>query len=83
MLGAWAWKVRKDYRNKKLAQWKVDRLEKLEILWKVDQQTAKWHALLHEARRYKVYLKLINSFMTPWSLVVSDLPSILFYEPTQ
>ena len=57
VLGAWAWKVRKDYRNKKLAQWKVDRLEKLEILWKVDQQTAKWHALLHEARRYKVYLK--------------------------
>ena len=54
VLGMWAWKVRKDYRNNKLAQWKIDKLEGLEFLWKVDQVTSKWHTNLHECRRYKV-----------------------------
>ena len=54
VLGNWMWKMRRDYRNKKLAQWKIDRFDKIEVLWKVDNVTAKWHANLHEARRYKV-----------------------------
>lgn len=54
VLGMWAWKVRRDYRKKKLAQWKIDRLDAIEFLWDVDHQTSKWHTNLHEARRYKV-----------------------------
>ena len=54
VLGMWAWKLRRDQRNNKLAQWKIDRLAQLEFLWKVDQVTSKWHHNLHEARRYKV-----------------------------
>jgi len=53
VLGMWAWKMRKDHRNNKLAQWKVDKLDSLEFLWKVDQVTSKWHTNLHDCRRYK------------------------------
>ena len=29
------------------------RLDQLHFAWNVDQQTAMWHHLLHEARRFK------------------------------
>lgn len=63
VLGMWAWKMRKDHRNNKLAQWKVDKLDSLEFLWKVDQVTSKWHTNLHDCRRYKVgFLQWATSF---------------------
>lgn len=65
VLGMWAWKVRRDYRNNKLAQWKIDRLNEVEFLWKPDAQSTKWHHNLHEARRYKV----LPLFQAPHLLV--------------
>jgi hypothetical protein len=60
VLGMWAWKMRKDQRNNKLAQWKVDKLDSLEFLWKVDQVTSKWHTNLHDCRRYKVGICIVK-----------------------
>ena len=37
------------------------RLDQLHFAWNVDQQTAMWHHLLHEARRFKACLGLSNS----------------------
>ena len=54
VLGAWVHRVRKQGREGRLPAWQVAELDKLLFVWKVDLQSASWHYLLHEARRYKV-----------------------------
>ena len=39
------------------------RLNQLHFAWNVDQQTAMWHHLLHEARRFKACPGLSNSYL--------------------
>ncbi len=54
LLGAWVHKMRKAHKEGKLPAWQVAKLEELVFAWKMDQQGAKWHHNLHEARRFKV-----------------------------
>ncbi|BDA51348.1 hypothetical protein COCOBI_18-2250 [Coccomyxa sp. Obi] len=53
LLGAWVHKMRKTRKEGKLPAWQVAKLEELVFAWKMDQQGAKWHHNLHEARRFK------------------------------
>ena len=54
VLGAWVHRVRKQGREGRLPPLQMAKLEELLFVWKVDLQSANWHYLLHEARRYKV-----------------------------
>ena len=54
VLGTWVHRMRRDFKNKLLPQWQIDKLDLLQFPWKVDQISAKWHHNFHEARRYKV-----------------------------
>ena len=53
-LGAWVHRVRKQGREGRLSALQMGKLDKLLFVWNVDLQSANWHHLLHEARRYKV-----------------------------
>ena len=54
LLGAWVHKMRKVHKEVRLPGWQVAKLDKLVFAWKMEQQSAKWHHNLHEARRFKV-----------------------------
>ncbi|KAK9902684.1 hypothetical protein WJX75_002583 [Coccomyxa subellipsoidea] len=53
LLGAWVHKMRKVHKEVRLPGWQVAKLDKLVFAWKMEQQSAKWHHNLHEARRFK------------------------------
>ena len=52
-LGAWVRWLRSAREGRRLEQWKVDRLDRLGFEWKLSPLDAKWHALLHQLRRFK------------------------------
>jgi Helicase associated domain len=54
VLGMWVHEIRKKAKEKKLDDETFARLDAIGFCWTVDQQSAKWHYLLHEARRYRV-----------------------------
>ena len=54
LLGSWVHRMRKLHKEGMLPPHQQSRLDQLLFVWKVDQQGAKWHFNLHEARRYKV-----------------------------
>lgn len=54
LLGAWVHRMRKVHKEGRLPAWQVAKLDELVFVWKMDQQGAKWHHNLHEARRFKV-----------------------------
>lgn len=59
-LGEWVHLVRRQGKKQLLPAWKRECLDKVHFVWKVDQQTALWHYHLHEARRYKVMLRIVS-----------------------
>ena len=64
LLGAWVHKVRKQAKDGILPQWQKDKLDDLLFVWKVEQQNAKWHFHLHEARRFKVRFPQISYYLS-------------------
>lgn len=61
LLGAWVHKMRKVHKEGRLPGWQVAKLDELVFAWKMEQQSAKWHHNLHEARRFKVGAKFSPS----------------------
>ena len=60
------------------------RLNQLHFAWNVDQQTAMWHHLLHEARRFKACpdtVKEANSpaFCASFHCTCIAMPSLSWY----
>eukprot|EP00884_Botryococcus_braunii_P010283 jgi/Botrbrau1/19256/Bobra.0073s0006.2 len=53
VLGHWVHEIRKKAKEKKLDDETFSRLDAIGFCWTVDQQSAKWHHILHEARRYR------------------------------
>ncbi|KAK9786077.1 hypothetical protein WJX73_003167 [Symbiochloris irregularis] len=53
VLGMWAHRIRRDFKNDRLPQWQIDKLDTVQFAWKLDQASTKWHHNFHEARRYK------------------------------
>ena len=60
-LGAWVHRVRKQGREGRLPPAQMAKLDELLFVWKVDEQSAKWHYTLHEARRFKVFCCLCTN----------------------
>eukprot|EP00775_Hariotina_reticulata_P002782 gene2782-3075_t len=53
-LGAWVRYMRKQHKDRHLAQWMTDRLNVVSFEWELTDTDAKWHHLYHQLRRYKL-----------------------------
>ncbi|KAG7668867.1 hypothetical protein Ndes2526B_g00575 [Nannochloris sp. 'desiccata'] len=52
-LGDWVASIRRLHRRGSLPTWAIERLNELDMTWKVDVLTAKWHANFHATREFK------------------------------
>lgn len=65
VLGMWVHELRKKAKEKKMDDETYSRLDAIGFCWTVDQQSAKWHHILHEARRYRVRPTLAHAILCP------------------
>jgi len=52
-LGDWVAAIRRLHRRGTLPPWAIDKFNELDMTWKVDVLTAKWHANFHTTREFK------------------------------
>jgi Helicase associated domain len=52
-LGEWVAQIRRLHRRGTLPSWAIEKLNDLDMSWKVDVLTAKWHANFHTTREFK------------------------------
>jgi hypothetical protein len=52
-LGDWVAAIRRLHRKDTLPFWAIEKLNELDMNWKVDVLTAKWHANFHTTREFK------------------------------
>ena len=53
LLGDWVAAIRRLHRRGTLPTWALEKLNELDMDWKVDVLTAKWHANFHSTREFK------------------------------